>query len=191
MAYNNVDEILEAVKVNLKYEATGDFDDPLTNMINAVLTQLEMYTNVSFTAVLDFETMQRLEGWADSLTIRYVPLVDVELFYQVGNSASPYIVGKDFFFMQETGIIYIPLGLNAGVYYIAGQYGYGSDSGALQLPTDIGFAAVMQTTFSWQKRDNLGKKAVQGNTSIGGVTYEDRWALLDGVKEILEKHVVK
>jgi hypothetical protein len=192
MAYNTVDDILEGVKINLKYDATGDFDDPLTNMITAVMAQFEVYANLSFNNVLSFDSVQRIEGWSDSLTMRYVPLRSITSFYQVGDSTNPYIQGTDFFFIPETGIIYIPQGLESGVYYVAGTYGYGidEDGGSVSYPSDIGFAAVMQTTYNWQKRDNLNKKQIAGNTAIGSITYEDAWGLLPGVKEILDKHVV-
>jgi hypothetical protein len=189
MAYNTVDDILEAVKINLKYEATGDFDDALTNLINGVLKQFEAYSNVSYTGVLAFETVQRADGVCDSLTIRYVPLATIDKFYMVGDVDHPYVSGEDFFFVNETGIIYIPSGIDVGLYYISGTYGFGNN-GSTNLPSDVGLAAVMQTTFSWQKKDNLGKRSIAANTAMGSIAYEEGWQLLKGVTEILDKYVV-
>lgn len=177
------DDILGGVKGNLKYEAVSTYDANLENLINSVLSAFNDYTGRSFGAIESFETTKRLNGISDSIVLGFSPIITLTDFRALDDTED-YIVGEDYYIDNASGIIYIPNGLDADVYYLKGTYGDSS------IPESIGLAVMEQVTFLWQKRDSLGKRSVSIGASGqgGGITYDEKLTILDLCREIIDNY---
>jgi hypothetical protein len=191
MAYNTIDDIVEAIKTHIGLENDGQYDDAIENMAKSILFMFETKTRCKFGQTVDFDITKAVKGRQDKLYLGFHPIASIitcarppvgttDTVTMTEDEDNVFDENTDFIVDLEAGILTFNPPLIGGIRVIGTQ-------GYAEIPDDIGYAIVTQTTFLWERKKNLGAT----NMAIGtdDISYQEKVRILAVCKDVLEEYV--
>lgn len=176
---------LDSLKVFLEGD-TADFNDQLEQMIPLVSKQIETYLN------RELKEEARTKYYSGGRRYYYVDA------YPINASPAPIIeednvlqrADDDYYLFEGDGLFefqYQTSDWRPKIIKITWTGGYTEDAdGVLAVPDDIKQACIMQCSYVFKRRRDLGNSGV--STPNGNISYVNAIDLLPNVKNIIASH---
>jgi hypothetical protein len=167
-----------------------DHDSLLDKMVDFVSSMLEGAMNGRL-----LKSQQRIKYFNPSGRIYLLPAfpVDTASPFTVEVDGTSQVVNDDVFLYEDTGIVEFPVDnvwsdpKDVKITWTGG-YTEGTGSGILAVPDDLSFACVLQTSFLFRRRKDLGTSYIL--MPDGAASIPTKEGLLSSVQDIVNRYAL-